>query len=127
MASRRCSTDSPTSVKVSFPTWSRKIIDEFDTVEKQEPTAQVVDSMTALADALDAVRGEQTSRVTAQKELETRAAEAASRVRQVKPGEEEEVDPNADPSAVEDAPAPVEPAEAPPRPRDRASPGACRR
>ncbi|HVQ18454.1 MAG TPA: major capsid protein, partial [Actinomycetes bacterium] len=91
-----------------------KIIDEFGTVEKQEPTAQVVDSMTALADALDAVRGEQTSRVTAQKELETRAAEAASRVRQVKPGEEE-VDPNADPSAT-DAP-PVDaapPAEAPP-------------
>ena len=48
-----------------------KIIDEFETVEKQEPTAQVVDSMTALADALDAVRGEQQNRVAAQKDLET--------------------------------------------------------
>lgn len=58
-----------------------KIIGEFESVEKEEPTAQVVDSMTALADALDAVRGEQTSRVTAQHDLERRAAEAAARVK----------------------------------------------
>ena len=64
-----------------------KIISEFETVEKQEPTTQVVDSMTALADALDAVRGEQTNRVAAQQDLEKRAAEAASRV---KPQQDEE-------------------------------------
>src|SRR4051812_6786071 len=64
-----------------------KIISEFETVEKQDPTAQVVDSMTALADALDAVRGEQQNRVTAQKDLEQRAAEAAARV---KPQQDEE-------------------------------------
>jgi hypothetical protein len=72
-----------------------KIISEFETVQKQEPTAPVVESMTALADALDAVRGEQSSRVNAQKDLERRAAEATSRV---KPKEEE------DPAAVGDTP-----------------------
>jgi hypothetical protein len=78
-----------------------KIIDEFTSVEKQEPTAQVVDSMTALADALDAVRGEQTSRVAAQQDLEKRAAEAAARV---KPQDDPNADPNADPAADPNAP-----------------------
>jgi hypothetical protein len=81
-----------------------KIIGEFETVEKQEPTPQVVDSMTALADALDAVRGEQTSRVSAQKDLEQRAAEAAARV---KPKEEEPTDPSVE-TPVGDAEVPPE-------------------
>lgn len=92
-----------------------KIIGEFETVEKQEPTAQVVDSMTALADALDAVRGEQQSRVAAQQELETRAAEAASRIRQAKPGEEEEPEEGGTPAEGE-APAEAVPGETPPEP-----------
>jgi hypothetical protein len=93
-----------------------KIISEFETVEKQDPTAQVVDSMTALADALDAVRGEQQNRVAAQKDLETRAAEAASRV---KPRQEEEDPaaegdtPPADDTAPVDAPVPEDPATVP--------------
>jgi hypothetical protein len=92
-----------------------KIISEFETVEKQEPTAQVVDSMTALADALDAVRGEQTSRVSAQKELQQRAAEATSRV---KPKEEEDPaaegeTPPADDSAPVDAEPTADPADVP--------------
>jgi hypothetical protein len=78
-----------------------KIISEFETVEKQEPTAQVVDSMTALADALDAVRGEQSSRVAAAKELQQRAAEAASRV---KPKGEEENPDDATPPADGEVP-----------------------
>jgi hypothetical protein len=80
-----------------------KIISEFETVEKQEPTAQVVDSMTALADALDAVRGEQHNRVAAAKDLEQRAAEAASRV---KPKQDE--DPADGETAPSDDSAPVD-------------------
>src|SRR4249919_3042108 len=87
-----------------------KIIDEFSSVEKQEPTPQVVDSMTALADALDAVRGEQQGRVAAQKDLEQRAAEAASRV---KPKQDEE---DADGQAPEDVAPADEPTDLPPEP-----------
>lgn len=57
------------------------IVAEFETVESQDPTPQVVDTMTALADALDAVRGEQTRREAAAQELAERAAQAASRVK----------------------------------------------
>jgi len=85
-----------------------KIIDEFGTVEKQEPTAQVVDQMTALADALDAVRGEQQSRVAAAQELQQRAAEAVSRV---KPQQDEE-------NPVEEAAPTEEPDTAPAQPTD---------
>lgn len=91
-----------------------KIIAEFETVEKQDPTAQVVDSMTALADALDAVRGEQQSRVTAQQDLEKRAAEAASRV---KPQDENPTDQAPDDQAPTDQP----PADQPPA--DQSPPG----
>jgi hypothetical protein len=87
-----------------------KIIDEFASVEKQEPTPQVVDSMTALADALDAVRGEQQNRVTAQRDLEQRAAEATARV---KPKEEEAPADEEGGQPVEAVPPPVE-GEAPP-------------
>jgi hypothetical protein len=87
-----------------------KIIGEFETVEKQEPTAQVVDSMTALADALDAVRGEQTSRVAAQKDLEERAAQAAARV---KPKQEEDPANGDNPPADDSAPVDAEPVDAP--------------
>jgi hypothetical protein len=115
-----------------------KIIDEFTSVEKQEPTAQVVDSMTALADALDAVRGEQTSRVNAQAELQQRAAEAAARV---KPKEQEDpaaegetppaddtapvdAEPTADPADVPaEAPTDVPPAEGETPPVEAPTPG----
>lgn len=58
------------------------ILSEFKTVEQQEPTTDVVDAMTALADALDAVRGEQTSRAALHQELAAKAAEASARVQQ---------------------------------------------
>jgi hypothetical protein len=34
------------------------IVNEFETVEKEDPTPQTVDAMTSLADMLDTVRGE---------------------------------------------------------------------
>jgi len=59
------------------------ILSEFKTVEQQEPTAEIVETMTALADALDAVRGEQTSRATLHQELAAKAAEASARVQEI--------------------------------------------
>jgi hypothetical protein len=59
------------------------ILSEFKTVEQQEPTADVVETMTALADALDAVRGEQTSRAALHQELTAKAAEASARVQEI--------------------------------------------
>lgn len=58
-----------------------EIISEFDTVEKEDPTPQTVDAMTALADMLDTVRGEVSRREAQAQELATRAAEAAMRVK----------------------------------------------
>lgn len=58
------------------------IIAEFETVEQQEPTAEIVDTMTALADALDAVRSEQSQRLQNQDALAAKAAEQSSRIRQ---------------------------------------------
>jgi hypothetical protein len=82
------------------------ILSEFETVEKQEPSQQVVETMTLLADALDAVRSEQTSRVAAQQELAAAAAEAASRVHgadtaeqmpEEEPSDEEDTEPELPP------------------------------
>lgn len=56
------------------------ILSEFETVEKQEPSADVVAAMTALADALDSVRTEQASRSAAASELAAKAAELSSRI-----------------------------------------------
>ena len=57
------------------------IVNEFETVEKEDPTPQTVDAMTSLADMLDTVRGEIKGRAAAAEELAARAAEAAMRVR----------------------------------------------
>lgn len=57
------------------------IVSEFEVVEGQEPTPEVVDAMTSLADMLDTVRGETARREAAAEELATRAAEAAMRVK----------------------------------------------
>jgi hypothetical protein len=57
-----------------------KIIKEFESVEKEDPTPQTVDAMSSLADMLDTVRGEFKRREAAAQELAQRAAEAASRV-----------------------------------------------
>ena len=57
------------------------IVNEFETVEKEDPTPQTVDAMTSLADMLDTVRGEIKSRAAAAEELAARAAEAAMRVK----------------------------------------------
>lgn len=57
------------------------IINEFETVESEEPSSQTVDAMTSLADMLDAVRGELKQREAAAQELAQRAADAAARVK----------------------------------------------
>ena len=56
------------------------IINEFESVEKEDPSPETVDAMTSLADMLDAVRTEIKQREAAVEELAQRAAEAASRV-----------------------------------------------
>jgi hypothetical protein len=58
----------------------KTILSEFESVEKEDPTPQVVDAMTSLADMLDSVRTELKQRETAVQELAQRAAEAATRV-----------------------------------------------
>jgi hypothetical protein len=57
------------------------IVSEFEMVEGQEPTPEIVDAMTSLADMLDTVRGESARREAAAEELASRAAEAAMRVK----------------------------------------------
>jgi len=57
------------------------ILSEFQSVEKEDPTPQTVDSMTSLADALDSVRGETTRRTDQQSALAQKAAEASARVK----------------------------------------------
>jgi hypothetical protein len=91
------------------------IVSEFETVEKEDPTPQTVDSMTSLADMLDTVRNETKRREAQVEELANRAAEAAMRVK----GQEE---PAAEPGA-EDAETPAEeakPEEAPATPEEEA-------
>lgn len=80
------------------------ILSEFETVEKQDPTPDVVSSMTALADALDAVRNEQTSRSAQQQELATKAAEQSARVHEAaaEPGDEQEQIPEAEEEGSDD-------------------------
>lgn len=57
------------------------ILSEFEGIEKDEPSPQTVDQMTALADALDSVRSETSRRSEQQAELAKRASEAASRIK----------------------------------------------
>ena len=68
------------------------IIGQFETVEAQDPSQESVDTMTSLADMLDAVRAELGQRESAAAELATKAAEAANRVYGEGMGEEEEAD-----------------------------------
>lgn len=56
------------------------ILSEFESVEKEDPTPQIVDAMTSLADMLDGVRNEIKRRETATAELAQKAAEATTRV-----------------------------------------------
>ena len=67
-----------------------QIVSEFETVEGEDPTPQSVESMTALADMLDTVRGEAKRREAQAQELTTRAAEAAMRVKGEAMGDMEE-------------------------------------
>ena len=84
------------------------IVNEFETVEKEDPTPQTVDAMTSLADMLDTVRGEIKGRAAAAEELAARAAEAAMRVK----GQED--------APAEDAPEGEMPAEeAPAEPEEK--------
>ena len=73
------------------------IVNEFETVEKEDPTPQTVDAMTSLADMLDTVRGEIKGRAAAAEELAARAAEAAMRVKGEEDAPEQE-------TPAEDAP-----------------------
>jgi chemotaxis protein histidine kinase CheA len=57
-----------------------EIISEFESVEKETPTKQTVDAMTALADMLDSVRSEVSTREVAAQELAQQASEASARV-----------------------------------------------
>lgn len=56
------------------------IVREFELVEGKDPSPEVVDAMTSLADMLDTVRGETSRREAAKEELAARAAEATMRV-----------------------------------------------
>ena len=87
------------------------IVREFEMVEGQEPSPEVVDAMTSLADMLDTVTGETKRREAAKEELAARAAEATSRVEAAN-GDEEMM---TEDTPVEEAPveeAPVEEAPA---------------
>jgi len=79
-----------------------EIINEFETVEKEEPTPQTVDAMTSLADMLDTVRTEVKRREAAAVELVQVAAEAASRVHGSTEGEAETEAGNMTDEVVED-------------------------
>jgi hypothetical protein len=92
------------------------IVSEFEVVEGQEPTPEIVDAMTSLADMLDTVRGETARREAAAEELASRAAEAAMRVKgegdMGTEGEDvapmEEVIPTDEPVVAPEGDAPVE-------------------
>lgn len=87
-----------------------EIINEFETVEKEEPTPQTVDAMTSLADMLDMVRTEVKRREAAAIELASAASEAANRVH----GQSETEDGMAE--GMEEAPQVVETEEVPAAP-----------
>lgn len=57
------------------------VLSEFDSVEKQDPTREVVDRMNQLADAAEAVRAERTRREEEAAELSSARDAAAARVR----------------------------------------------
>lgn len=59
----------------------QSIVSEFESVEGSEPTPEVVDAMTSLADSLDTVRGELSRREAQAAELAATAAEATARVK----------------------------------------------
>ena len=88
------------------------ILSEFESVEKEDPTPQIVDAMTSLADMLDGVRNEVMRRETAAKELAQRAAEAANRVHgqdgEAADKSMDEENPDAAPADAEAPAAPVE-------------------
>jgi len=91
------------------------VIAEFEQVEQQDPTPQSVDSMTALANMLDTVRGEAKRREAQVSELAAKAADATMRVRgeaktteeDIAPADETE-DPSKDPAKEEEKPAVAE-------------------
>lgn len=109
-----------------------EIISAFDAVEKETLSQQTVDAMTSLADMLDTVKAEKSSREALAQELAQRAAEASTRVygqdgaeenmeaSSTEPPVDENgdpiVDPSADPTAVDgEVPAPdAAPVDAPP-------------
>jgi hypothetical protein len=86
------------------------IVREFEMVEGQEPSPEVVDAMTSLADMLDTVNGETKRREAAAEELAARAAEATSRVEAATGDEEAAMHED---MPVEAAPAEEAPAEDP--------------
>jgi hypothetical protein len=105
-----------------------EIVSQFESVEGSDPTPEIVDAMTSLADSLDIVRGELSRREAQAEELAAKAAEATSRVKgeAEMSGEEmamnedapvEDVVP-AEEAPVEETPAAEEPTETAPTPEE---------
>jgi len=86
------------------------ILSEFESVEKEDPTPQIVDAMTSLADMLDGVRSEIKRRETANAELAQKAAEATTRV-YGKEDEDKDMKTNEVKDAAMHEEAPADPAE----------------
>jgi len=86
------------------------ILSEFESVEKEDPTPQIVDAMTSLADMLDGVRNEIKRRETANAELAQKAAEATTRV-YGKEDEDKDMETNEVKDAAMHEEAPIAPAE----------------
>lgn len=65
-----------------------EVLSEFEKLEKEATTAQTVDAMTSLADALDTVRAESNQRAQAAAELARRVEEVKARVKGAEAPEE---------------------------------------
>lgn len=82
------------------------IVSEFGTVEKQDPTQEIIDAMTELADAAESVRNEVTRRAEAAASMVQKHEELANRIRGAKTDESAPV--IEDVAPVEDVPAEIE-------------------
>lgn len=102
------------------------VLSEFDSVEKQDPTRDIVDRMNQLADAAEAIRGERTRRDEEAAELSSARDAATARVRggeevadadedgeELAASEDEEVDEDGNPIKKKKKPAAEAPGDVP--------------
>jgi hypothetical protein len=89
----------------------RAVLDEFENSETEELSTTSVERLESLASAVESVRAEQSRRVTERQTLQTKAAEAAARIRGPEP-EVQSTDGESTPSSTEPASSPEEPAPA---------------